>query len=159
MQFDEIKNLFKKRGYIMRTAELHDSKVYYEDIQKLLNNGVIEKIKRGYYHLIDENNGSEVSILKHLFPDAVLCMHTVLFYHGYSDRTPNEWHLAVDKNISKYKVKIDYPFVKMYFFEPEVLRLGITERNIDDHIVQIYDKDRTICDCLRYITALPSKTS
>jgi hypothetical protein len=31
-----------------------------------------------------------------LFPDAVLCMNTALFYYVYSDRTPAEWHLAVD---------------------------------------------------------------
>jgi predicted transcriptional regulator of viral defense system len=147
----EVKKIFERHGYVMRTAELRASKIYYENIQRLVSDGVIEKIKQGYYHLIDENNNSEVNIINRLFPDAVLCMNTALFYYGYSDRTPNEWYLAVNKDISKYRVKIDYPFIKTYFLEPDILSLGITEGVIDGNTVRIYDKDRTICDCLRYI--------
>jgi len=151
MTHDEIKKLFERHGYVMRTAELRAAKVYYEDIKRLMSDGLIEKIKQGYYHLVDENNDSEVNIINRLFPDAVLCMNTALFYYGYSDRTPNEWHLAVNKDISKYRVKIDYPFIKTYFLEPEILSLGVAEGVIDNNIVRIYDKDRTICDCLRYM--------
>ena len=64
---------------------------------------------------------------------------------------PSEWHLAVNKDISKYKIKIDYPFVKIYLFEPHLLQIGLTEIEIDGNIARIYDKDRTICDCLRYM--------
>jgi predicted transcriptional regulator of viral defense system len=145
----EIRKLFGQHGSVMRTSELHAAKIYYEDIQKLLTDGVIEKIKQGYYHLIDEYNDSESNIINRLFPDAILCMNTALFYYGYSDRTPSEWHLAVDKDISKYRVKIDYPFVKTYFLESSLLNLGVTEGRIDSNIVRIYDRDRTICDCLR----------
>jgi len=146
-----IKNLFERHGYVMRTAELRASKVYYEDIQRLLNDGVIEKIKQGCYHLIDEHNESEANIINRLFPDAVICMNTALFYYGYSDRTPSEWHLAVDKDISRYRVKIDYPFVKTYFLESALLDIGATDGQIDLNPVRIYDRDRTICDCLRYM--------
>ena len=148
---NEIRSLFEQHGYVMRTSELRAVKIYYEDIQKLLTDGVIEKIKQGYYLLIDEYNDSEVNIINRLFPDAVLCMNTALFYYGYSDRTPSEWHLAVDKDITKYRVKIDYPFVKTYFLESSLLNLGATEGLIDLNIVRIYDRDRTICDCLRYM--------
>ena len=148
---DGIRKLFEQHGYVMRTAELRAARIYYEDIQKLLVNGVIEKIKQGYYHFIDEYNYSEANIINRLFPDAVLCMNTALFYYGYSDRTPSEWHLAVDKDISKYRVRIDYPFVKTYFLESSLLSLGVTEGRIDLNIVRIYDRDRTICDCLRYM--------
>jgi len=149
--YDKIRELFEHHGYVMRTAELRASKVYYEDIQKLMADGIIEKIKQGYYHLIDENNTSEVCIINRLYPDAVLCMNTALFYYDYSDRTPGEWHLAVDKDITKYRVKIDYPFVKTYFLEASLLNLGKIEGEIDTNLVNIYDRDRTICDCLRYM--------
>jgi predicted transcriptional regulator of viral defense system len=151
---DDIRNIFKQHNYVMRTAELRTSKIYYEDIQRLLNDGIIEKIKQGYYHLIDENNISEVNIINRLFSDAVLCMNTALFYYRYSDRTPAEWHLAVDKDISKYRVKIDYPFIKTYFFEAKFLNLGVIEGKIDQNAVRIYDRDRTICDCLRYMSKM-----
>jgi predicted transcriptional regulator of viral defense system len=148
---EEIRNIFKQNNFIMRTAELRRSKIYYEDIQKLMVNGVIEKIKQGYYHLIDDQNGSEIVIINRLFPDAVFCMNTALFYYGYSDRVPSEWHLAVDKDISRYKTKIDYPFIKTYFIESSLLNLGVTEGKIDEKNINIYDRDRTICDCIRYM--------
>jgi len=34
--------------------------------------------------------------------------------------------------------------------EPAVLELGLTKGNMDGHEMRIYDKDRVICDCLRY---------
>ena len=151
MAHKDIKKLFRQHGYVMRTAELSAAKIYYSDIQKLLGEGVIEKIKRGCYHLADEHDYSEISILKRILPEAIFCMDTALFYYGYSDRTPSAWHLAVDKDTSKYKMKIDYPFIKAYYFEPSTLFLGVTESEIDGNAVIIYDRDRTICDCLRYM--------
>ncbi|MFP3155313.1 type IV toxin-antitoxin system AbiEi family antitoxin domain-containing protein [Lachnospiraceae bacterium ZAX-1] len=148
---DEIKSIFQKHGNVMRTSELSASKIYYNDIQTLLKEGVIEKLKQGYYYFIDEYNTNEIDIIKRLYPDAILCMHTALFHYGYSDRTPSEWNLAVDKNISRYKIKIEYPFIKSYLFEPHLLDIGLTEQIIDNTYARIYDKDRTICDCLRYM--------
>ncbi len=94
---------------------------------------------------------SEANIINHLFPEAILCLDTALFYYGYSDRTPSVWHLAVDKDIQKSRFKIDYPFIKPYFWESNIVAIGITEGEIDNNKVRIYDKDRTICDCLRYM--------
>jgi len=148
---DEIKNVFKKHGNVMRTSELSACKIYYNDIQTLLKEGIIEKLKQGYYYCADEYHTSEIDIIKRLYPDAILCMETALFYYGYSDRTPSEWNLAVDKNMSRYKIKIEYPFIKTYLFEPHLLDIGLTERIVDNTYARIYDKDRTICDCLRYM--------
>ncbi|RCX20155.1 hypothetical protein DFR58_102228 [Anaerobacterium chartisolvens] len=150
----EINELFKKHNNVMRTSELYAERIYYKDIQKLLNDGIIEKIKQGYYHLVNQYDGSEITIINNLFPDAILCMNTALFHYRYSERTPSEWHLAVDKNISKYRIKIDYPFIKTYFFEPHLLTIGLTISQMDENSIRIYDRDRTICDCLRYINKM-----
>jgi len=144
-----LRNMFSQHGFVMTTAELTSMRFYYADIQKLLEYGLIEKVKRGYYHWIEGFNGSEVVIINKLFPDAVLCMETALFYYQYSDRNPTEWNIAIDKNVSKQRTKLDYPFVKAYRAESFLLSLGETTGKIDDIEVRIYDRDRTICDCLR----------
>lgn len=153
-KIEQIQEIFKQNNNVLSTAELTFHKIYYADIQKLLQEGLIEKIKRGYYHWIDELGNSEVILINSLFPDAILCMDTALFYYGYSNRNPAEWHFAIDKNVSKQRVKIDYPFIRAYRTEHYLLSIGETTGTIDEIPVRIYDKDRTICDCLKNINRM-----
>lgn len=144
------KEIFDRYGGMMRTTQLAEEKVFYPQRQKLMEDGHIEKIRRGYYQWNSSEDFSEVGTVTRLFPDAILCMDTALRYYGYSDRTPGDWHLAVSKDSGKSRFNIDYPFVKPYYIEPTVLELGLTKGTMDGHKIRIYDKDRVICDCLRY---------
>lgn len=144
------KSIFDKYGGMMRTTQLAEEKIFYPQREKLIADGYVEKIRRGYYQWINPDDFSEVGTVIRLFPDAIFCMDTALRYYGYSDRTPGDWHLAVSKDSGKSRFKIDYPFVKPYYVEPAVLELGLTTGTMDGHAIRIYDKDRLICDCLRY---------
>ena len=144
------KSIFDKYGGMMRTKQLAEEKIFYPQREKLIADGYVEKIRRGYYQWTNPDDFSEVGTVIRLFPDAILCMDTALRYYGYSDRTPGDWHLAVSKDSGKSRFKIDYPFVKPYYVEPAVLELGLTTGTMDGHAIRIYDKDRLICDCLRY---------
>lgn len=145
-----INELFRRYGGMMKTAQLTKEKVYYSDITYLVREGVIEKVRRGYYQLIDDDSLSEAVTVTRLYPDGILCMDTALRHYGYSDRTPAEWHMAVNKYSNRTRFKLDYPFVKPYFVAPEVLEIGLCEQEIDGNKVRMYDKERVICDCLRY---------
>ena len=144
-----VRKIFSEHDYVMTTAQLDSYRIYYADIQQLLNEGFIEKIKRGYYHWTETYGEQEVKIINRLFPDAVLCMETALFYYQYSDRNPAEWNITIDKNVSRSRTNIDYPFVKAYRVEPALVPLGETKGSINFVDVRIYDRDRTICDVLR----------
>ena len=134
----------------MRTKDLQKEKIQYRTLQRLIDQEVVEKVRYGYYQWINPEDFSEVGTVIRLFPDAVFCMETALRYYEYSDRTPAEWHLAVSKDSGKSRFKIDYPFVKPHYMEPSWLEVGLTSGTMDGHKVRIYDKDRVICDCLRY---------
>lgn len=144
------KEIFERYNGMMRTQQLAAENIFYRNIQQLIQEGYIEKVRYGYYQWIDPDDFSEIGTINRLFPDAILCMNTALRYYGYSDRTPSNWHLSVSKDSCKSRFKIDYPFVKPYYVEPSVLELGLTIGEIDGHNIRIYDKDRVICDCLRY---------
>lgn len=64
---DIVRRIFFDHDCIMTTAELNSYKLYYADIQKLLDEGLIEKIKWGYYHWVDSFDGQEVKIINRLF--------------------------------------------------------------------------------------------
>ena len=147
---NRAKEIFEQHGGMMRTSELSHEKIYYADINYLINAGLIEKVRTGYYQWIDPDNQSEAATVIRLFPDGILCMDTALRHYGYSDRTPAEWHIAVSKYSNRTRFKIDYPFVKPYFVAPEILKIGGCEQEIDGNKVKMYDKERVICDCLRH---------
>ena len=146
--------IFLNYNFTMTTAQLNKEKLYYRDIQRMLDEGLIEKVKRGYYHWIEDYGTSEVALINSLFPDAVFCMETALFYYKYSDRNPAEWNITVDKNTSRQKTNIDYPFIKAYRVEPALLHLGEADGIIEFTKVRIYDRDRTICDVLRNMSKM-----
>ena len=45
---------------------------------------------------------------------------------------------------------MEYPVVKPYYTEPEVMELGVTAIPFAGGEMKIYEKERLICDCLKY---------
>lgn len=143
-----IEAVFARYGGVMRTCELKQEGYYYKKIQKLLEAGEIEQIRRGFYQYVGEDSFSDIPTLVTLFPDGVICLESALDYYGYTDRTPSAWHLAVDNKSTRTRFYIDYPIVKPHFIREERYPVGIDQGKIDGFEVKIYDRERTICDLL-----------
>ena len=77
-------------------------------------------------------------------------MNSALFIYRYVDRTPNEWHLAVSRDSARLKFNIDYPKVKPYYIEKKYMSIGKTKIDYEGQEINIFDRDRTICDVIRY---------
>lgn len=135
---------------IIRTVELNNIGLLSREIAELVNMGKLERIKQGYYRLAEIENDSDAKLISELYPDGVICMTTALFYYGYSDRTPLTWDIAVDRNTSKARFNIDYPYVKPYYIDKAHLEYGITEAVYEDYILKIFDRDRLICECIKH---------
>lgn len=156
---DNMKSIFfsNNNGYAT-TEELRRNGIAYSFIQKYLKQGKIIRIRRGFYQWHETDETNEAATIAGLFPDGVLCMDSALFYYNYSDRTPSEWHIAVNKDTSKSRFTVGYPFIKPYYYEPDTLALGISKETINGVKMQIYNRDRTICDCLRNINKMDKET-
>lgn len=146
---DKLKNEFNKHGGVLKTSEIRSLGFSSRQINKLLEEGIISKLKHGFYELDDYFPKEEV-IISRLFPEAVIFLESSMIYYGYTDRIPLSWQIAVDKNSKKTKYDIDYPSIEPYYIEPKFLDIGIDIIQIDGVEVRIYDRDRTICDTLRY---------
>lgn len=145
----EVKALIDAHGGIIKKEQLSELDVDYRRILEFVDAGTLVRVKSGYYtDRIDRF--SEEELIARLFPDARLCMESALYAYGYISHKPYGWHLAVDKNTSKSRFKIDYPKVIPYYTEPEALEIGSTERELWGYHYRIYDRERVICDCLKY---------
>ena len=156
---DIIKKLADECGGVFRTSDLAAIGYNTYAIRKILESQIIERIKQGYYRLckVDESI-SEAAQVSQLFPDGVLCMYTALFYYRYSDRTPLGWNIAVDRDTSKSRFKLDNPFVQPYYMKKEFLTFGVTTADYGDCTMQMFDRDRLICECIFSENKMDRKT-
>lgn len=136
-------------GGIAKKEQLIALGIDYRRILDFVENKEVIRIKNGYYTYGIERFSEEALVSK-LFPDGLLCMESALYVYGYISRKPVGFHVAIDKNTSKSRFKLDYPKVIPYYTEPEVLTIGASTIEYEGNTFQIYDKDRLICDCLKY---------
>ncbi len=145
----EIQKKMEENGGIIKTNQITGLGVDYRRILSWVEDGTLERVKNGYYSF-GYKERSEEDLILGLFPDGVLCLDSALYCYHYIEQKPYAWHLAVDKNTSKSRFKMEYPVIIPYYTEPEVLTLGITEIPFANGRMKIYTKERMICDCLKF---------
>jgi predicted transcriptional regulator of viral defense system len=154
-KFDRIINYVEKikvlnNEVLIKRSELDELKIYQKDINELIYNGYLEKVRQGWYQVVEgENVKNEAALIAALYPDGVICMYSALFYYQYSDRTPLDWDIAIDRDTSKSRFKLDYPYVKPYYMERKHLEYGVGEADYEGATLKILDRDRLICECIR----------
>ena len=146
---EKVIQCIDENGGIVKKEQLSDLGIDYRRILDFVDRKEIIRIKNGYY-TYGVDRFSEEELVAKLFPDGLLCMESALYAYGYISRKPYGFTIAVDKNTSKSRFKLDYPKVIPYYTEPESLKIGATNINYADCQFQIYDKERVICDCLKY---------
>lgn len=146
---EEIIEFINSHGGVAKREQLTQLGIDYRRILDFVERGQLVRIKNGYY--TDRlDRFSEEELIARLFPDAMLCMESALYAYGYISQRPFGWRLAVDKNTSKSRFKMDYPKVIPYYTEPDTLKLGASSIELEGLVFGIYDKERMICDCLKY---------
>ena len=146
---EKVIQCIDENGGIVKKEQLSDLGIDYRRILDFVDRKEIIRIKNGYY-TYGVDRFSEEELVAKLFPDGLLCMESALYAYGYISRKPYGFTIAVDKNTSKSRFKLDYPKVIPYYTEPESLKIGATSINYTGCQFQIYDKERVICDCLKY---------
>lgn len=146
---DRVRKFILDNGGIVKKSQLAGLGIDYRRILDFVEKGDILRVKSGYYavHLSDF---TEEQLVAKLFPDCVLNLENALYAYGYIKNKPYGWRLAVDKNTSKSRFKMDYPKIIPMYAEPETLELGVTEIQLSGVTVRIFEKERLICECLKY---------
>lgn len=150
---EELRIAMDKSGGVLKTSALYELGMDYRDIERLMKEGYLVRVKSGYYSLAEAERTEEETV-RAFFPDGVLCMESALYCYGYISQRPVAWHIAVDKNTSKSRFLLDYPIVQPHYTEDFVLNSGVTTETINGVEFKVYDRDRLICDCLKYESKL-----
>ncbi len=151
------KKVINESGGIAKTSEFLAAGLYKSDIGKLVTDGLLERIRHGFYQLAGNLEITEAEYLSRLIPEGIVCVESALFHYGYIDFMPREWSIAVPRAVSQVKLKTAVIPFKAYYIQSDVYKLGKAQADFDGTVLPIYDKERTICDCFKYRTKLDSE--
>ena len=146
---DQVKEFILKNDGIVKKSQLNELGIDYRRILDFVEKGDLLRLKNGYY-TVRISDFAEEELIAKLFPDCVLNLESGLYAYGYIEKKPYGWRLSVDKNTSKSRFKMDYPKVLPLYTEPEILKLGAAVTEIGGCRMAVYEKERLICDCLKY---------
>ena len=152
-----LKQVIIEKGGIAKTSDFVAAGIPAVDVVNLCNTGYLERIRHGYYQLVDWDTSSEEQLIAALIPKAIICVESALFHYGYSDFAPRKWSIAVPRSMSRTKLDIDALALQTYYVQSEIYELGKTAADFNGVILPVYDRERTICDCFKYRSRLDNE--
>ena len=141
-----IKRFEQNRGYFRNAGHITRSEKY--QLQLMLQNGIISRVKRGLYRLNSISSAYQEAEAAQIIPNGIFCMFTAWAHYGLTTHIPSEYHIAVPKS---FKISIpDYPPIKLYFWSNSTIELGQSEVQINSTEVKMYDLERSVCDAVKF---------
>ena len=144
----QILEIFMQNKGYARTRDIVEAGVHHHYLNMLVQKGKVVKIKRGLYRLASVSVDDELEEVSHIVPDGVVCLFSAWNYYQLSDFVPPEYHIAIEK-IRKVALP-DYPPIKVYYWSEKYWSIGITEVRVGNTMVKIYDKEKSVCDAIRF---------
>ena len=153
---EQIHSIITNAGGVARTADFNAAGYANSVVSDICKRGLITRLRSGYYALPQQEQREE-EIIAQLFPDGIVCQDSALFYYGYSDRTPLEWHLAFPRTVTRSRFEIAYPPIRFYMVQQGILDLGKSKEDWNGVQLAVYDRERTICDCFKRRSQIDSE--
>ncbi|MCM1561376.1 MAG: type IV toxin-antitoxin system AbiEi family antitoxin domain-containing protein [Butyrivibrio sp.] len=153
-----VQKVIINNGGIGKTADFVAEGIKNYEVAALCKEGIIERIRRGFYQLPHSSQITEEQLLHELLPQGIVCVESALFHYGYSDFAPREWSVAVPRTASRAVKKIEEFPIKAYYIQKDFLQIGKVADRFNDIELAVYDRERTICDCFKYRTKLDNET-
>lgn len=156
-KLSKVEEIIYKNDGIAKTSDFVAEGITPYDVTTLYDEGIIERVHHGYYTLSDFSSISEEKIIKTMIPEAVISMESALFYYGYNDFSPRKWDITVPRTISRTRLKQEFIPLKIYYVKEELYELGKTTGEFGGIILNVYDRERTICDCFKNRSKIDSE--
>lgn len=145
------------RGGIAKTADFVLEGIKNYEVAALCKEGVIERIRRGFYQLPQSVVATDEQLIREILPQGIICVESALFHYGYSDFSPRTWSIAVPRTASRTVKRVQEISLKAYFIQKNILNLGKVMDNFNGVSLAVYDRERTLCDCFKYRTKLDNE--
>ena len=147
-RFEVLDNLVENGNGYLRTSQVLEQGISKPTLAEYVSKRNMERVAQGVY-LAKDAWPDELYLLSLCNSRIVFSHETALFLHGLMEREPKYTSVTVQAgyNASHLRNK----GIRVYQVKPDVADLGVVELHTSfGNKVRVYDKERTICDILRY---------
>jgi predicted transcriptional regulator of viral defense system len=146
---ENYQKIFKENGGVAQLHTLVEAGITNYSLEKLLEKGIVSKIKQGVYRLENsETPIDEMIEVSRIVPNGVFCLFSACTHFGLTTFVSGQHHIAIPK---KSKVTIPaYPPIQLYYWADTSQQLGITRVKTWGGEVPMYDLEKTVCDMVKF---------
>ncbi len=132
------------------TTELKDMGYSYYKIGKLEKNGLLCRVNRSTYeNLSYKGDENDFFSAEAFVPNGVICLMSAARYYELTNFLPDTVDVAIERK-KKVVTLPDWPEIKIFYFDPVRMDLGVTEVREGDNVFHIFDIEKTVVDIIYY---------
>ena len=143
-------NIFAENKKFITTSELKDLGYSYYKIGKLEEQGILSRVNRSTYENLtytgDENDFFSAEAF---VPNGVICLMSAARYYELTNFLPDAVDVAIDRK-KKVNTLPEWPVIRLFYFDPSRMDLGVTEVRDGDNCFHIFDIEKTVVDIIYY---------
>lgn len=143
-------NVFAENKKFITTSELKDLGYSYYKIGKLEEQGILSRVNRSTYENLtytgDENDFFSAEAF---VPNGVICLMSAARYYELTNFLPDAVDVAIERK-KKVNTLPEWPMIRLFYFDPSRMDLGVTEVRYGDNCFHIFDIEKTVVDIIYY---------
>lgn len=150
--YRRLEGLSRIRGGYLSTKELLEAGLTNRQIAALTREKRLQKISHGVYYLEKEglekpfdHKALEMAMVNER---AVVCAQSACWLHGLFREEPERFTMATRRD-DRHKMSLPFSTTRHYF-AVDSFEQGAETVNTPFGSYQIYDMERSLCDCIRF---------
>jgi predicted transcriptional regulator of viral defense system len=147
---EKAKTIFQHHQGVLRTMNAIRLGVQPRTLYAMRDARIIEPLSRGLFRLTELpplGNPDLVSVALKA-PEGIICLLSALSFHEITTQIPRSVYLSLRPGMKP--PRLDYPPMKIVWFNGKAYSEGIEKHNMDGVPVRIYGPEKTVADCFKY---------
>ena len=137
-------------GVFFRPSQIDELGITYDQLQRLVKTGAVERVARGLYRLAGEDptEHDTVAAVCARVPHSVICLLTALRIHEIGTQLPHEVWLAIPHKARP--PRLPHFRIRLIRFSGAAWTYGVRDITFDGVPARITSPARTVVDCFRF---------
>jgi predicted transcriptional regulator of viral defense system len=142
--------IFRQHQGLLSTAEALRSGIHPRTLSTLQASGLIERMERGVYRLVEGEAPSDPDLLlvAKKYPKAVLCLISALSFHNLTTQIPHQVWIALKKGTER--PRLGHPPLSVVWFSGTAYTEGRETHDVGGISIQVYSPEKTLADTFKF---------